>query len=192
MNISFPLKIAELGNTLLMASTGKGRVQPDLYQIKGHTFADNPCPDAENIGIIMFSAHPCGILIMTDGGTDLPVSVGGNGDADTRSADEHPPLALTIRYKGDDTISVIGVVDGFQGMASHILDNMAETAQETDNFSLELVTPVIGTDGNFHSFLLKISYPLNRFSAMTALVPPNPKELDKAASIFMSRACRGT
>jgi hypothetical protein len=39
-------------------------------------------------------------------------------------------------------------------MASHILDNMAETVQETDDFFLELVTSVIGTDGNFHSFLL--------------------------------------
>ncbi len=153
---TFPssLKIAELGNTLLVTSTGEVCCQPDPDQIKGHTFSDNPGSEAEDIGIIMLPAHPRGILIMTAGGTDPPVAVGGNGDADSRPADEHSPLAMPIRHQGDDTVSVIGIVDGFQGMASHILDNMAETVQETDDFFLELVTSVIGTDGNFHSFLL--------------------------------------
>ena len=94
-----------------MPSPGKISSHPDPHNFLGHTRSDNSCPKAENIGIIMFPAHPGGKRLMTEGSPDARCPVRRHGHTDTSPANEYASFADTFLNEFTDSLGKFRIVN---------------------------------------------------------------------------------
>jgi hypothetical protein len=72
-----------------MTTAGKPGFKPNLNDIQSDGDSQHSCPKAEDIGVVVFTAHSGSIGLMAKGGTNVPVPVGSNRHADTCAADKN-------------------------------------------------------------------------------------------------------
>jgi len=185
--------VTELGNSCRVSSTGKIGRKPDLDHFQRVGSFKDTSAKAEDIGVVVFPAHFRSIDICTIGRPDAPVPVGGYRHANPGPTDEYSHRAFASHNALHRFLDEIGIIHRIFGKTADIYNLMAGVNKILLDCFLQIIPTVIGRDDNFHlSFLLKKPQSTTFFKAITALVPPKPKEFESAARIFIFLATFGT
>lgn len=103
---------AQFIDALLMATAVEFRVQEHFDAFFRHRFADHPSAHRQNIRVIMLAAQPRAARdIMRKCATDIRITVGGDRNADARSADQNAASGLAGLEGIGQPVGEIGIVD---------------------------------------------------------------------------------
>ena len=94
-----------------MATAVEFRAQEHFDAFFRHRFADHPSAYRQNIRVIMLAAQPRARDIMRKRATDMPMAVGGDRNADARSADQNAASGLARLDGIGQLAGEIGIVD---------------------------------------------------------------------------------
>ena len=80
---------------------------------------------AENdyVGVVVFFCHFGDKIVIKESGSDTMVAVGGNGNADSRSADENPHVRFFQENRFRHFFGGVGIVAGIRIVGAEILQN---------------------------------------------------------------------
>ena len=68
--------------------------QKNIQTVAGDFGSDGAAAEADDVGVIVLARQSGRQRVMNKGGTNVGVSVGGDGNADAAAADEHAALGL--------------------------------------------------------------------------------------------------
>jgi hypothetical protein len=132
-------------DALLMATAVEVRVQEHFDAFFRHRFADHSPAHRQNIRVIMLAAQPRAVTSCCKRATDMRMAVGGDRNADARSADQNAASGLAGLDGIGQLAGEIGIVDG---LGAIWCPNPATShrAKRLSGF-LEGKAPVITSDG---------------------------------------------
>ena len=103
-----------------MATAVEFRAQEHFDAFFRHRFADHPSAHRQNIRVIMLAAQPRARDIMRKRATDMRMAVGGDRNADARSADQNAASGLAGLDGIGQLAGEIGIVDGIGAICAQI------------------------------------------------------------------------
>ncbi len=102
---------------------------------------------AEHVRVVMLAGDE-GFLHRADvGGTDMAVAVGGDAHADARGAGQNAEIIGAIRDVAGDEVCEVGIIDGFAGVGSEVMDFVTAGFQMRGDGVFEIDGTVIGCRG---------------------------------------------
>jgi hypothetical protein len=107
-------------DALLMVAAVEFRAQEHFDAFFRYRFADHPSAHRQNIRIIMLAAQPRARGIMRKRATDMRMAVGGDRNADARSADQNAVSGLAGLDGIGQLAGVIGMVDGIGAICAQV------------------------------------------------------------------------
>ena len=100
----------------------------------------------------MLHALSGGVCVVADGGANAGDFVGGDAGPDAATADDDAAPCLGGGHSfGDGFGEVRKVVQGIEGVCTHVVNLVAEGLQEWEEMLLQLKAAVVGTEGEFFS-----------------------------------------
>ncbi len=94
------------------------RAQEHFDAFFRHRFADHPTAHRQNIRVIVLAAQPRACGIMRQRATDMRVAVGGDRNADARSADQNAASGLAGLDGVGQLAGEVGIVDGIGALTN--------------------------------------------------------------------------
>src|SRR4030042_847518 len=79
---------------LLVPASLEFRFQENLKDLQGNARSHDSPTHGQNVCIIVEPAHLGRVDVMTQGGSDSPESIRGDGHPDSRAANQHPPVVF--------------------------------------------------------------------------------------------------
>ena len=104
------LAAGDLSNTVGMASTFKCGADEAVHHFFCILLVYEACGNAENVGVIVLSDKFSNLLAPADGGADLLVFIGGDGNAVSRAAEKYAKGKFAAFNSECNRVSKIGVI----------------------------------------------------------------------------------
>jgi hypothetical protein len=161
-------------------------VQPGSHHFASFILVTDPSAENEDIRVVVLFRHLGHIGVGGKGRPDSRKLVGHYGHSYAGSANKNALFGLARRNLACDLFAKIRVIDGIAVIRARIQNGDAPLHEESFDSLLEFEPAMVASQRyhsiHGHTFLKRID----------ALVPPKPKELDRAQVIFASLAVFGT
>ena len=136
-----------------MAAAFKVRGQDRVHDLEREARAEHACAHGEDVRIVVAAGHLCRVAVPAQGGADALDLIGGDGDADARTADEDAALAFPTRDRARNGLAVDGVVAAFLAVRAKVLIGKAQLVQMAHDLLLEGKAAVVTSDRNHIQYL---------------------------------------
>jgi hypothetical protein len=131
-----------------VAAAGEGCAEESLDHLDGLRAVDDASTEGKNVGVVMFTRQFGSADVVGKGGANAGDFVGSNGNADSCATNGDAKFILVRRDAFADGFAVVGIVDGFFGPGSKVVDGVAGILQELPNCFFDWKSGVIGAEGN--------------------------------------------
>ena len=101
--------------------SGKSGIEEDFRKFQGQRRSDDPCPQDENVHVVVLNSLAGGIGVVAQPRADSRDLVGGNAHAHTAAADEDPSVGPPVRYGLPDRHREIRVINGIRTVGPQVL-----------------------------------------------------------------------
>ena len=133
-----------------MPPTFEGRLEPNFYHLAGHFGGDQPLSDRNDIGVVMLTGQFRRLGIPTKGATNALNTVGDDGFAVSRTAQDNPSFEFSSAHCLSNRANKQWIINRFFGMRPEIGDAVAQFLQKVAQLLFVVETCVVGANGNFH------------------------------------------
>ncbi len=124
--------------------------QEGIEGVEGHLGADEPLPDAHDVGVVVGPGQPGRGHVVDGGGPDTGDLAGGHADPDAASAHPDPAVGPTLGHRPTDGLAVVRVVDRLGRVGAEVVDLVTGGPEVVGQETLELEAGMIGPDGDTH------------------------------------------
>lgn len=128
-----------------------------LHEFHGEFFTDDPCPQAQDVHVVVFDSLMSRIGVVTDTGSNAGNLIRGNADPHTASAEQDSTFRFFIENYLPDLHRVVGVIDSAIGIGAAINDFVTSRLNHSQDPLLEWKPAVITAERNSHVDELSIS-----------------------------------
>jgi hypothetical protein len=150
----FLQRLTELFNTPKMTPTTKICSQPGTDNILRNATPNHPFTQTKDIGIIMLPTHARRIVIMTEGGAHMRISVGSHGHANTRATNQYSALDRSGINQLTDHSGNLRIIHGNSRITTHVLNLMTKIGHQYPDHLLQTIPTMIGANCYLHINLL--------------------------------------
>ena len=133
-----------------VSSTLEFRVQPDLDHSVHQAISKQVSREAQDIGVVVPSAHASRQVVMAVGRSHSGEFVGDNAHSHSGAADQDSAIGGSVGDGTGDRSGEVGVVDTVGGIGAAVDSLMSEFGQECKHHSLDCKTAVVTGNGDFH------------------------------------------
>src|SRR5262249_52334995 len=138
------------GHPSRMATAFERDLQPQLDHALDEFLAQQIGREAQDVGVVMATAHLGGDAVMARGGTNPGHLVGSNGHADPRATNEDATLDSALAYGPSHLKGIVGIVNAALSFGADVRNFMAQPAQQRSNSLLGLEASMVAANSNFH------------------------------------------
>jgi hypothetical protein len=131
-----------------VAAAGEGCAEESLDHFDGLRAVDDASTEGQNVGVIVFAGELGGVDIVGECGADAGNFVGRDGNTDTGATNGDAEFILVRDDALADGFAVVGIIDGFFGPGTEVVDGVAGILQELANRFFDWKSGVIGAEGN--------------------------------------------
>src|SRR5262249_10682034 len=95
-----------------MTAAGELGAEPDLEDLNRGLARGDPCPERQDVGVVVLAAHPRRVSVAARGGAHARYLVGRHGHPDAGPADEDPAVGFSHSDGGADAEREVWIVHG--------------------------------------------------------------------------------
>jgi hypothetical protein len=135
-----------------MAAAFEGGVKPGCDDVKRGLEGHHALAEGNDVGVVMLAAKAGGFKVPTESAADAPDTVGDDGFAVARTAENYTALAFTAGDSFGNRTDEQWVIDGGVGEGAEITDFVPKFSKEFPDGFLVLKAGVVRADGDFHTY----------------------------------------
>src|SRR5712691_12031486 len=140
----------ELFQSCLMPAPFELRFDPNLDHAVDELFAEQISRQAQDVGVVVPTAHFGGQIVVTQGGAHAVKPIGGNRHADARAADQNAAFDIVRDHRRGDFRGEFRVIDAVGRVGTEIDPLVPKVGQLTQNLLLHLVSAMVAGNCDFH------------------------------------------
>jgi len=131
--------------------SGKFRAKPDIHNLKGQLFANDPRTQGHHVSVIVFPGHSCRDGIRQQCAPDAFNLICSDRYTDTGGTQDNTPVTISRGNRLSGSSGKIRVVTAVLGTGAEILHLIALALQSGNQSIFHLQRAVITADSNSHS-----------------------------------------
>ncbi len=152
----FVVDCGDLVDPTLMASAFEPRREKDVENFVGKARRNDPTADRQHVRVVVFAGHASGVEIVAERGAHAAHLVGRNLFALTTPAEHDPAVGRARCDAASNGGADRWVVDAGFGVGAEIVDLVSALTERADEVGLQLVSRMVGPDGDAHGSLLRL------------------------------------